>query len=145
MTVLSPFETFDPRIPARILLDQFPDLWIGRSIINQTQLPVRVELFPDGFDGALQPFGSWVVNRNQDRKKRLTPELSDMRSNSGSILVGEPIVQPDPGCIVADRLAEVIPPRPKKRPTNSVLEKRFPAPACISSFQNQRCRKARQN
>src|SRR5438477_908039 len=98
------------------MLDPFPDPRIGRSIINQAQLPMRIELFPDGFDGALEPFRIRVVNRNQDREKRLTAELGEMRSNRCSIRLGQPIVKPDPGWIVADRLADVIPLRPTKRP-----------------------------
>src|SRR3546814_4823627 len=70
MTVHIAAHELDALVAARILLDDLHGPHVGRRIIDDAQLPVRIYLRKHAFDAPAQPALGRLVDRQQDREQR---------------------------------------------------------------------------
>src|ERR1700737_4815781 len=85
-----------PRI-ARRVLENTPNVSGGRSIVGDAELPIRIELGLDAFDGAAQPLFGRVVDRHDHREARPVGHAWDGCLDRRAGSVGERIELTDPG------------------------------------------------
>ena len=101
MSVAFAISDADARVACSLRLQQSPNFGIGRGVVGDAQLPVRIELRADGSDRALEPGEVGVVDRHDHRDQRPRRKRVDRIADQLAIGVAQLVVIGDPVAIAA--------------------------------------------
>ena len=126
VTALAATLDFHSRFTLRRALQQTPNSWIFRSIIDGADFPVGIKLSSHRAYCGAEETQIGIIARYQYRKPGSLVEAADVAPNCRTILRVQSIVQAEPIVVVVCFPETIFATAPKKWTANSVSEKRLP-------------------